>query len=319
MHSRSGLALLFAATVLAKKGGAGSVASRSGPLDWVTLQCIFIVIRFTYFWQDPFTLSDFVLGITYGTLTLGGGFWLAKHYNGVMTGRLQALCWFTWFVWSLSLLFYVLGANLSVRIAQFQAGYDDHDYVQIDRISFAVDALERLDTAAWLIVLLAHTYTVWKTSKTEIDRPSRPHFLFYATLVFLALSALLGGIVAPMLEGIRITDGRDDDAKIIPRLYITYTAFILIAACLLLATVLITQKRTRETEGNHSINPLRWIILIVVPLWIITELVCFVLDRINDPILFNARLLLFGIASLATIAVLPSAVVNRRKHKTSEA
>ncbi|KAH8824628.1 hypothetical protein DL96DRAFT_1818311 [Flagelloscypha sp. PMI_526] len=318
MHTRLALALLFAAIVLARSGGGGSLTSRSSPTDWVT---DFFMVCWTYFWENFYwtwnTLSDFILAIIYGPLTLGGGYWLAKHYHGAMTGRLAPLRWFTWFAWSLSLLFYVLTAIESLSIAHGWAatGCFGRSYLKNYRISIAAAVFGRLATIAWLLVLLAHTYTVWGASRTEIDHPARRHFLFRATLVLLSLLALFGGIVYPILRGNIILDGTSEDFENIFRLYATYTAFMLIATCLLLATVLITQKKTRGTEGNETFNPLRWILLVAVPLWIITRFVVFVLAGVRLAsnqggiyILFDPGLLLFGIASLATIAVLPSAV-----------
>ncbi|KAH8824665.1 hypothetical protein DL96DRAFT_1614698 [Flagelloscypha sp. PMI_526] len=284
MPSRLALALFYATAVLAKRGGGGSVSSGSG------------------------SSSSSSSGSSASVLD-----WLT-------------LRWFTWGAWGLSLLFYILAASWSGSYAHQLAGGGGPGYLSILQTSYAALAFECFATAAWLFVLLAHTYTVWRTPETEIDHSSRPHVLFYVTLGFLALSVLFGVIVVPAMGGSSITDGTFEDAKNTSGLYVAYTLFTLIAACLLLATVLITQKRTWGTEGNRSFNPLRWILLVVVPLWIITEFVRFVLadvDMANFPygtyIVFDPSLFLFGIASLATIAVLPFAVVNARRNKASEA
>ncbi|KAH8824637.1 hypothetical protein DL96DRAFT_1712885 [Flagelloscypha sp. PMI_526] len=269
---------------------------------------------------------EFVLAILFLLFTLiGGGYWLAKRYNPAMTGAGMArLRWSTWGAWGLSLLFYILTASWS--------GSFTHQPTYSGSISgFASDIVACIRVsvfchAAWLFVLLAHTYIVWRTPETEIDHPSRPHFLFYAIIGLLALSVLFGGIVFPALGGSTIEDGTEDDIKNVLGINVAYTLFTLIAACLLLAIVLITQKRTRETEGNQSFNPLRWILLVAVPLWLLTEFVCFILADVylanyltGTDIAFDPSLLLFGIASLATIAVLPFAVVNVNKNKAMEA
>ncbi|KAH8824661.1 hypothetical protein DL96DRAFT_1712908 [Flagelloscypha sp. PMI_526] len=327
MSSQLVFALFFATTVLAKRGGSGSATSGSSSYS----SSVDLVASSHFYWT-PSTLSEFLLAIIYGVLTLiGGGYWLASCYSPAMTGPgLATLRWFTWGAWGLSLLFYILAASWSGLYAHQIARYGGPGYLSIIQTSYAAFALENLATAAWLLIVLGHTYTVRRTpeteNETETDHPFRPHILFYATLGFLALSFLVGVIVVPALEGTNLFRGTLKDTKIISGLYAAYTLLALIAACLLPVTILITQKRTRATEGGQSVNPLRWILLVVVPLWIITELVRYVvaiMDIVNFPygtyLVFDPSLLLFGIASLATIVVLPFAVVKARKTKEPEA
>ncbi|KAH8826384.1 hypothetical protein DL96DRAFT_1607849 [Flagelloscypha sp. PMI_526] len=247
---------------------------------------------------------------------------------------LVTLSWITWGAWGLTLLLYILAATWAGQYAHGLAGYGGPDYLSVVQTSYAAFAFECLATAAWLFVILAHTYTVWRTPDNSINHPSRPHFLFYVTLAFLALSVLFGGIVVPALEGslsyILGNESSVEGGQNIFGTYVAYTLFSVIATVLLLASVIITQKATRGAEESQSFNPLRWMLIIVVPLWIITEFVRFVLasmDMANfvvryyngTVIVFDPSLFMFGIASLATIAILPLAVVKVDNKKETEA
>ncbi|KAH8824651.1 hypothetical protein DL96DRAFT_1614672 [Flagelloscypha sp. PMI_526] len=100
--------------------------------------------------------------------------------------------------------------------------------------------------------------------------------------------------------------------------------FTFIAACLLLAFVVIAGKVARSAGRLEKPDPFRWILFIAVPLWVVRAFVEFVLTalgtanvRVNT--LINPLTLLLGIASLATIAALPSAVITTKTNKEVEA
>ncbi|KAH8824657.1 hypothetical protein DL96DRAFT_1614679 [Flagelloscypha sp. PMI_526] len=328
MHSRAAFALLFATVVLAKKGGGSSHSSGGGGSSSTGSSSSSSSggSSDSGFYWTPSTLSEFVLAIIYGVFTLGAGYWLAKRYNPAMTAAsLTTLLWSTWGAWCISLLFYILAASWTGAYAHGLGGAGG-DLLAIIQTSYASGAFEVIATVGWMFVLLAHTYTVWRTPETEIDHPSQPHILFHATLAFLALTLLFGGIVKPAMNGAAGISTSLAEAKTIYGLQVAFTLFALIAACLLLATVLVTRKTTRAREDGQSFDPLKWVLLAAVPLWVLTEFVRFVLAVVMQSrlpkatiLVFEPSLLLFGIASLATIAVLPFAVVNTKKGKEYEA
>ncbi|KAH8824660.1 hypothetical protein DL96DRAFT_1614687 [Flagelloscypha sp. PMI_526] len=317
MHSRVALALFCATAVLAKKGGssqsigdeASSTSSSTSPDGDSD----------SYFYWSSANLSEFVLALIYGVVTLfGGGYWLAKRYKPAMTAAgLTAMLSFTWATWGLSIIFYILSASWTGTYAHGITGSND-EFWEIIQTPFAAFAFESISTVAWMSVLLGHTYILWRTLENKmIDRPERTAYLFYATLAFLVLSLIFGGIIRPAVSAASGLINTLDEAKTTYGLHLAYTTFTFIAACLLLATVHVTRKTTRAQGGSRSFDPLRWVLLVATPLWVITEFVRFLLAVVTlarlpfrTLLIFEPSLLLFGIASLATIAVLPSAAFN---------
>ncbi|KAH8824636.1 hypothetical protein DL96DRAFT_215097 [Flagelloscypha sp. PMI_526] len=327
MPSLLAFILLFSSVVVAKKGGGGSSSSGSGSssssssgggsgptapdLDWT-----------------PYLLSSFILGIVYGVLTLfGGGYWIVKRYNPAVTfAGLTALFWSTWLTWTLSVVFYTLAATSRGLNAQYRADYY-MSYASVYTIQNVAGAIGTFSDAGWMLVLLGHTYVIWRRPAAEGDRPRPVHFIFYITLFSILLSAIVGGIAYPALYGahwnVELTL---KEYKSEYDVLITYFVFVVLAPFSLLVAVFITRKTARRLEGGQSLDPLRRILFIAVPLWIVAAFVPFVMTAIemaNLPFFtyykFYPALLLDGIATLATIAVLPSAIVIAERNKEFEA
>ncbi|KAH8824666.1 hypothetical protein DL96DRAFT_1558462 [Flagelloscypha sp. PMI_526] len=330
MPSLLAFILLFASAVLAKKGGGGSSSSGSGSSSSSSSGGGSDSVTASDFEWTPSLLSGFILAIIYGAFTLlGGGYWLAKRYNPAVTAAgLTALFWSTWLTWTLSVVYYTLAATWRGLYAHALAEYYyDISFLSVDTIANVAGAIVTFSDAGWMLVLLGHTHTIWRTSNTEVDRPRPTHWLFYITFISLLLSAIIGGIAYPALYGsyqrVIITFA---EVKIEYDVFITYYVFTVISPCLLLAVVLMTRSMTRRVEGGQSFDPLRWILFIAVPLWIVAEFVPFVMTAIEMANLpgptyykFSPALLLDGIATLATIALLPSVVVNAKQGKELEA
>ncbi|KAH8824663.1 hypothetical protein DL96DRAFT_1740283 [Flagelloscypha sp. PMI_526] len=211
MGPRVTFTLLFVAVVLAKKGGSsshstgGGTSSSSGPgsspgSSSSSSSSSSDGGSAPYFIWTTSMLSEFILAIIYGVFTLvGGGYWLSKRYNPTMTAiGLKALLWSTWGNWSLSFVVYLLATCWTGRYAHWLADYIV-DLLEITETSFARSALENIATAGWMFILLAHTFTVWKTPGAKIDHPSRGHILFCTMLSFLTLTSIFGGIVRPAM------------------------------------------------------------------------------------------------------------------------
>ncbi|KAH8824664.1 hypothetical protein DL96DRAFT_1682816 [Flagelloscypha sp. PMI_526] len=345
MKTRVALALLLATAVLAKKGGGGGggsshstggeSSSSSGSGSKSSSSGYGDSVDASDFSWDPSLLAEFILAIVFGVFTLfGGGYWLAKRFDPPLNiPGVRTLYWSTWVVWIFSLLDFILSASSAGSYAHALAVYEFYDYDAVNFWSMlqteqATLAFECLATAGWMFVLLTLTHAVWGATGADIGHSPRTPFLFHATLVFLVLSALSGGIVIPALEG---ADGYNNtlaEAKVVNGLYVAYALVTLIAAFLLLATVFRARKATRLVEGCQSSDPLRWIMFIAVPLWIITELVRFILADIEMAdltsgaylsLVFDPNILMFGIASLTTITVLPIVIMDAKKGKEFDA
>ncbi|KAH8824568.1 hypothetical protein DL96DRAFT_1614453 [Flagelloscypha sp. PMI_526] len=235
--------------------------------------------------------------------------------------NLRALYWCTWVTWSLSVAFYTLAATWRGLYAHALSDYHfDAGLSSFDSISNASSALGSFIEVGWMFVLLAHTYIVWiRTPDTGAANSHPMRLLFYITLVFLVLSAVFGGIALPVWYGSRNRMSLTlIEVKIEYDVEIAYCLVTASASCFLLATAFTTRRATRKVEGRQSSDPVRWILLVSVPLWIVAEIVptvYTVIERIHLPFYstyfkFYPALLLHGIATLATIAVLPFGIMD---------
>ncbi|KAH8831734.1 hypothetical protein DL96DRAFT_1812534 [Flagelloscypha sp. PMI_526] len=269
-----------------------------------------------YFRWSPTSLSTFVVAIWFGLCTLcWGGYWIWKHYaptaNVTPEGRLQLGA--VWTIWVFSILFYGLTAGWSAILAHSltlkEVGKVLAGFGQADRIEFASWAFLATATTGWMLLLLSHTFILGKMvagealpqSTKKIMRSiffflfsfSTKNMLLQWTVSMLLTSVVFGGIILPATQTVFSQ--------------IVYLGVNLLTSFLLLSFVI---KIRRTTLAVGKSDPLKWVLFICVPMWIVTGLVHLVVaivtafNSTRSPIGFIVTTSAFYASSFATIQIL---------------
>ncbi|KAH8824686.1 hypothetical protein DL96DRAFT_1682829 [Flagelloscypha sp. PMI_526] len=137
--------------------------------------------------------------------------------------------------------------------------------------------------------------------------------MFYPALGMLGCSAVFRGIIVPPyfahLSG--VYSKQDSISTMVE------ASLFLAASCLMLYSVVAIRKTT-HVDGES--DPLRKVLMIAVPLWIIYELFRVVIAAFGIALVaiwvpIDISIMLFGLSSLTTILVLPGAIVGAESEK----
>ncbi|KAH8806955.1 hypothetical protein DL96DRAFT_602993 [Flagelloscypha sp. PMI_526] len=275
-------------------------------------------------WSSSHLLTSFVFSVILGVFTLcGGGWWIKFRYTprAKEAGAKPQLAT-VWVIWLFTILFFILTASWSAEIAhyltvKFDAKSGRALYDQIRQIQDASVAFVNLSPAAWMIVLIVHTRVVRKKLAPVQGRARSSIIMFLPALGLLGCSIIFGGILLPARLGTSVimNNGSRVTGSMIFRM--VYAISLLLASLMLLYFVIIVRK---TTHLRGQADPLRNLLFSALPAWIIVALdrvVVGALDigRIGGDLPFDQTTLLFGIASLTTIWVLPATIVGAESEK----
>ncbi|KAH8824590.1 hypothetical protein DL96DRAFT_1682760 [Flagelloscypha sp. PMI_526] len=269
-----------------------------------------------YFLWTSYYLSTFILSILFGVFALfGGAWWIRARYTPVAKAAgakpHQAVLWI---VWLFTVLFYTLTAGWTAgRAHLLTVRHMAWMTLALWRTELASVAFLNISTAGWMLVLLIHA-RILGTKLAPVQGQVRPFTtMFFPTLGLLGCLVIFGGIVLPAY--LEPSSSATMDVYLIIEMI---TAGLLLAAsCSLLCSLIIIRK---TTHLNGQLDPLRKVVFIAIPLWIISGIIHvvfaalgFVAVEVRVP--FHLPLLTFALSSYTTILLLPGVIVGAESEK----
>ncbi|KAH8824591.1 hypothetical protein DL96DRAFT_1818284 [Flagelloscypha sp. PMI_526] len=270
-----------------------------------------------YFEWTPYYLSTFILSILFGLITLCGGAWqIQMRYAPVAkaAGAKKRLTT-VWIVWLLTILFYSLTASWAAASAHLWALRSVAWTALIPGVwgnELALMALLNISTAGWMLIILIQA-RILRNKLAPLQGRIRPSTMtFFPILGLLGCLAIFGGLVLPAC-----LHSFDVELGIFIIFKMVAAALALLASCLLLYFAVIIRK---ATHLHSQSDPLKKVLFIAVPLWVIFGLQRIVFAAlefalVEVPVPFFLSLVLFGLSSLATILVLPGTIVGAQGEK----